>query len=142
MTAGGTERVAPTGPDAPTYDPDAEPRSRYADRVAALLERAREDRTEFDPDAGPERALAYLRDGAGQAVWVYVEARTGGRTVWLPPAELAALRWAMNSWLELYAACHGREVDAAFSVRGAAELLLDTRNVVDLARILTGVPER
>ncbi|MFB6219762.1 MAG: hypothetical protein ABEH77_11430 [Halobacteriaceae archaeon] len=111
--------------------------------MAELVAGAREARRGFEPGgADGERAMAYLREGAGQAVWVYVEAHTGGRNVWFPPEELAALRWTMNTYLELYAACHGRDIDAAFTVREAAELLLDTENIRDVAQLLTGVPER
>lgn len=126
--------------DPAAFDPDTDPASRYADRVADLLDRARRDRRAFEgADRDPE---SYLREGAGQAVWVYVEARTGGRLVWLPPAEYAALEWAMNTWLELYARAHGRDAVVDVTLREAAELLLDTRNIDDVAAVLTGVPER
>jgi len=135
---------APGEFDPGEFDPDREPTSRYADRIADLLGRARDDRGGVDPLDVPdeERAMGFLRDGVGQAIWVYTEAHTGGRNVWLPPAELGALRWTMNTYLELYAACYGYDIDATFTVREAAELLVDTRNVRDVAQILTGVPER
>jgi hypothetical protein len=57
-------------------------------------------------------------------------------------AELAALEDAMNRWLECYTRCHGVALDAEFTIREAAELLLETRNVVDTAQLLTRVPER
>lgn len=117
--------------------------SRYGPRIAALERRADRDAAAFDRDsAGPEDASDYLREGAGQAVWLYVEARTGGRKVAFSEAELTALRGAMNAWFDLYAACHGVDLDAEFTVREAAELLLDTRNVYDVAQLLTGVPDR
>ncbi|WP_306059668.1 hypothetical protein [Natronococcus wangiae] len=117
--------------------------TRYGPRIAALARRAERDRRAFDPrSAGPDDAVEYLRDGAGQAVWLYVEARTGGRMVPFSEPELTALREAMNCWFELYARCHGVELEAEFTVREAAELLLETRNVVDTAQLLTCVPER
>ncbi len=117
----------------------------YADRIAELHERAQADVADFEPPADPpdeERAMEYLREGAGQAVWLYVEARTGGRMAPFPPEELDRLRAAMNRWLELYARCYGAEVEASYPVRTAAEALLDTHNIRDVARVLTKVPER
>ena len=114
------------------------------ERIGELADRAACDRGGFEPPADPpdaERAIAYLRDGAGPAVWLYVEARVDG-FVHLPPEEFAALEDAMNDWFELYARCHGVEIDAAFPIRQAAEALLDTHNIADVARVLTGVPDR
>lgn len=119
--------------------------SEYEDRIAALHERATADAAAFEPPADPpdeERAVEYLRNGAGQAVWLYVEARTGGRMVPFPPDELDRLRTAMNRWLELYARCYGVEIDAGYPVRTAAEALLDTHNIRDVAQVLTKVPQR
>ncbi len=95
-----------------------------------------------ETEATPADADEYLRDGAGQAVWLYVEARTGGRLVPFSEAEFDALERAMNRWLECYATCHGVDLEASFTVREAAELLLETRNIVDTAQLLTRVPER
>ncbi len=122
----------------------------YGPRIAALERRAERDRealfgseSEGPADVGPEEAAErYLREGAGRAIWLYVEGRTGGRLVRFSPAEFEAIERAMNDWFECYAACHGVELDAEFSVREAAQLLLDTRNVHDVARLLTGVPDR
>lgn len=119
--------------------------SRYGPRIAALARRAERDRAGLEAgEAGvdSERAREYLREGAGQAIWCYVEARTGGRLVAFSEAEFAAIERAMNDWLECYARCHGVELEAEFTVRQAAEVLLETRNVVDTAQLLTGVPER
>ncbi|MXV62473.1 hypothetical protein GS429_10430 [Natronorubrum sp. JWXQ-INN-674] len=118
--------------------------SRYGSRIAALERRAERDRAAVDEAAGGAEADAetYLREGAGQAIWLYVEARTGGRMVPFSPPELAALRRAMNCWLECYTRCYGVEFDAEFTVREAAELLVQTRNVDDVGQLLTGVPPR
>ncbi|ELY53040.1 hypothetical protein [Natronococcus jeotgali] len=119
--------------------------SRYGPRIAALARRAERDRAALDgadSAADPEAAREYLREGAGRAIWWYVEARTGGRLVAFSEAEFAAIERAMNDWLECYTRCHGVELEADFTVRQAAELLLETRNVVDTAQLLTGVPER
>ena len=86
--------------------------------------------------------MQYLREGAGPAVSLYVEARTGGLMVHFPPDEYHALEGAMNAYLDLYAACYGVDLDGEFTIREAAELLVDTHNVKDVAQILTGVPER
>ncbi|WP_336034988.1 hypothetical protein [Halobacterium yunchengense] len=120
-------------------------RSRYWDRIKPLANRARRDRERFEPPAEPpdeERALAFLREGVGPAISLYVEGRTGGNAVAFTDVELSLLERSLNSWLSLYAQCYGEELDAQFSIREAAVALLDTRNVVDTARVLTHVPER
>ena len=113
-------------------------------RIDDLATRARKDRDSFSPPPAPPdeaQAMAFLREGFGRAVWCYVDARTDGFDQ-IDPEDLSALEAAMNTWLELYAACYGREIDAAVSVRTAAELLLETHNVHDTARVLTHVPGR
>ncbi len=118
--------------------------SPYRDRIETLATEARAARESFDPPADPpdeDRAVQYLREGFGEAVAVYVDARSGE---WdrFGTAEFAQLETAMNAYLELYAACYGVDYDADFTVREAAEALVDTHNIVDVARVLTGVPER
>ncbi|MCU4925539.1 hypothetical protein OB905_06000 [Halobacteria archaeon AArc-dxtr1] len=115
----------------------------YGSQIAALARRAQRDRETFDPEtATPTAADTYLREGVGPAVWLYVEARTGGRLVPFSSAELDALRGAMNGWLELYVRCHGSSIDAEFTLREAATVLVETRNVFDTAQLLTRVPDR
>lgn len=114
------------------------------DRIDALADRAAREREAFDPPADPpdeDRAMTYLREGVGPAVMVYVRARSGE---WhrFEPDDFDALERAMNTWLELYAACYGVELDADFTVREAAEVLVETHNVHDVAQVLTHVPER
>jgi hypothetical protein len=114
-------------------------------RIERLARRARRDREAFDPPADPpaeDEAMTYLREGVGPAVAVYVEARTGDDLVRFDPATFEDLEGAMNTWLELYAACHGVEIDASFTVREAAELLVETHNVRHVAELLTRVPDR
>jgi len=118
---------------------------RFAARIYELADRATADCAAFEAPADPpdeDRAMELLREGVGPAVSLYVEARTGGMMVHFPPDEYRALEGAMNDWLELYAACYGVEIDANVTVREAAELLIDTHNIRDVAQILTGVPER
>jgi hypothetical protein len=120
-------------------------RSRYWERIKPLANRARRDRERFEPPAEPpdeERAVEYLREGVGPAISVYVEGRTGGERVPFTDVELSLLERSMNTWLSLYARCYGVELDAEFSIREAATVLVDTRNVVDTARVLTHVPDR
>lgn len=120
-------------------------RSHYAARIETLANRARRDRERFELPASPpdeRRALEYLREGFGPAVSVYVEGRTGGERVPFTDVEFSLLERSMNTWLSLYAGCYGRELDAEFSVREAAEVLVDTENVVDTARVLTRIPGR
>jgi hypothetical protein len=123
---------------------DAPPAERFEDRIWTLRERADRHLESFEPPAEPpepEEAMTYLRNGAGPAVSLYVEARTGGDMVHFPPEEYHALEGAMNDWIELYAACYGVDLDADFVIRTAAEALLDTENIHDVARVLTGVPD-
>ena len=115
--------------------------SPYRDRIETLATEARAAREAFDPPADPpdeERAMRYLREGFGEAVAVYVDARSGE---WerFDAGEFARLEGAMNDYLELYAACYGVEMDAEFTVRKAAELLLETHNIKDTAVMLTQV---
>jgi hypothetical protein len=120
-------------------------RARFTERIHGLAAEAERDREVFEPPADPpdeEAAMSYLREGAGPAVSLFVEARTGQHMVHFPPEEYHALEGAMNQWFELYAACYGVEMEAEFVLREAADLLLDTRNIGDVAQLLTHVPER
>lgn len=113
-------------------------------RIDALAERARADREALDPPEEPpdeDRAMEYLRNGVGPAVGVYIEARTG-EWVRFDPERFERLENAMNAWLECYAACYGVDIDAEFTLRTAAEALIDTHDIGDVARVLTKVPER
>lgn len=114
-------------------------------RIHDLAREARTARETVEPPASPpdeERATAALREGFGPVVWVYVEGRTGGRTVPFDETDMSLLRAAMNDWLSVYATCHGRSFDPEFTVREAAKLLIETRNVRDTAQVLTRIPER
>ena len=125
-----------------------QPPESLAARIDDLVTRATYDRLAMDHLE--ERHLAdfdgyhYLREGVGPAVWVYVEGRTGGRMYRFSPGEYDTLEQAMNQWLECFAHCHGVDLEAAFSLREAAELLVQTRNIHDVGELLTGVkvPER
>jgi len=119
--------------------------SRYADRIAALHGRARRDEEAFerppDPPAEAE-AMRYLREGFGECVTVYLDARTGGPPVRFDTEEFDRLEDAMNTWLSLYARCHGVELDASFTVRTAAAVFIDTHDLKGTAAVLTHVPRR
>jgi hypothetical protein len=113
-------------------------------RIAELSERARRDREAFEAPSEPpdeEAALGFLTDGVGDVVALYIEARTGEQ-VRFDDAEFALLERALNDWLELYAACYGTDLEGAYSVREAAELLVDTHSIRETAVLLTHVPER
>lgn len=115
-----------------------------ADRIERLAARAAADLERFEAPADPpdpERALGYLREGFGEAVMCYVYARTG-EWIRFEPGEFERLETAMNTWLELYAACYGVEIEADASIRTAAELLLETHDIGDVAQLLTHVPAR
>ena len=118
--------------------------SELRERIDALAERARADRRAFDPPEDPpdeERALSYLREGVGDVVNVYVEARTG-EFVALDGGEMDRLERALHDWLELYARCHGRDVRPEVTVREVAEFVVKTHDLRDTAQLLTGVPAR
>lgn len=115
------------------------------DRILELAERARHDRESFEPDAGSdtadeERAMEYLRTGLGPAIGLYIEARTGEEPVRLSTDEMALLERAVNDWLAVYARCYDVALDPEFTVREAAELLIETHNIRDTAQLLTQVP--
>lgn len=116
--------------------------SRYGPRIAALARRAERDREAFDPAAVEDPEAAYLHEGAGQAIWLYIQARTGGRFVPFSDAEFSALEESLHTWLALYAACYGVDIEPDVSLRTAAEMLIETRNIEDTAQLLTDVPQR
>ena len=114
------------------------------ERVAELSERARRDREAFEPPTEPpdeEAALQYLTEGAGQVVALYIETRTD-EMFRFDDAQFALLERALNDWLELYAACYGAELEATYTVREAAELLMDTHSIRETAALLTRIPDR
>lgn len=114
------------------------------ERIDALYERATAERAAFERPRNPpdeSRARRYLNEGVAPALAVYVDGRTGD-WVRFEPAAFARLERAMNAWLECYAGCYGVELDADFTLRTAAEALLDTHDVHDVASVLTKVPER
>ena len=115
-----------------------------SEQIAELSDRARRDRAAFEAPADPPdeaAALEYLTEGVGDVVALYIDARTGEK-VRFDDAEFALLERAMNDWLELYAACYGTELEGAYSVREAAELVVDTHSIRETAVLLTHVPER
>ena len=114
----------------------------YGDRIAKLEGRAERVADGFDPDPpAEERAMSVLREGVGPTVAIYCEARTGESWVRFSEAEFDRLEAALNRWLSLYAACYGVELIGSYSIRTAAELLVDTHDIRDVAIELTGVPD-
>lgn len=120
-------------------------RADYAERLDELAGAARRERRAFEPPPSPPdeaRATEYLRTGLGPTVALYLDARTGGRGVAFSADELSLFHRTVNDWLALYARCYGVEMDPDFTVREAAELLVQTHDIVDTARLLTTVPPR
>lgn len=118
--------------------------SALTDEISDLAERARRDRERFSPPTDPpdeQSALRYLTEGVGDVVRLYIEARTGEKTRF-DTVEFALLERALNDWLELYAACYGVDLDASFTVREVAELLVETHSIREAVLLLTCVPER
>ncbi len=118
---------------APT--PDGRP---FVDRVADGDVRLAGTRV-ADPD---EAALVAARDGLGPVVATYVEARTADEWVWFSQREMDRLHAATRDWLAVYAGCHGVDADPDVTVREAAEVLLDTHDITDVAALLTGLHRR
>ena len=119
--------------------------SGYRDRIDDLAARAERDRETFDPPANPpdeERAMAFLREGLGPLVALYLEARTADWDVEFSGAELEGFHRAANDWLALYARCYGVTMDPDTTIRKAAEVLVETHNIRDTAQLLTQVPPR
>lgn len=117
----------------------------YHDRIVALADRARRESEAFEPPPEPpdeEKALLFLREGVGRAVGLYIEAHTAAGPARFTPAELSLLERAMNDWLGLYARCYDVSIDADFTVRECAQLLLDTHNIKETAQLLMRVPDR
>ncbi|WP_313690770.1 hypothetical protein [Halorarum halobium] len=111
------------------------------ERLAADAREAREaaDAPTDPPDS--EAALVAARDGLGPVVARYIAARTG-ETERLSARQLDGLDRATNDWLAAYARHHGVETDPDVTVRTAAELVIETHDVVATARLLTDVPDR
>jgi hypothetical protein len=117
--------------------------SKYQERIFELADRARNDRESFEPPSSPpdeERAMGYLRSGFGPTIGLYIESRAGDESVRFSSVEMSLLEQAMNDWLSLYAQCYETPLDAEFTVREAAELLVDTHNIKDTAQLLTQIP--
>lgn len=117
----------------------------YGARIDALARQAERDRLAFERGevpADPDHAMAYLREGFGRAVALYLDARTGPETVRFTHREFDRLERAMNDWLALYTACYGVRTEPEFTVREAAQLLVDTHHIGEVARLLTRVPAR
>ena len=86
--------------------------------------------------------MAFLREGLGPLVALYLEARTAEWDVAFSAVEIEQFHRATNAWLSLYARCYGVEMEPDVTIRRAAELLLDTNNIRDTAQLLTKVPSR
>lgn len=116
----------------------------FSGRINELARRAEQDLASFKPPEQPPdeaQAMTFLRHGVGQAIGIYLEARTDGLT-YIDPDEFDRLEHAMNTWLECYAACYGHDIDSSVTIREAAQALLDTRNIRSVAQILTHIPEQ
>jgi hypothetical protein len=118
--------------------------SGYYARIADLADAARHERETFDPPERPDeqRALEYARDGLGDVVALYIEARTAAWDVEFSAHELRLLHRATNDYLSLYTRCHGVAFETDTTVREVAEVLLKTHNIVDTAQLVTKVPGR
>jgi len=117
--------------------------SQYTERIERLADEAATVRSDIDPDPpDDDRAMDLLREGLGPTVVLYCEARTGESMVRFSEREFDLLQGALNDWLVAYAACYGTEITADFTITEAAELLVETHNIRDVAQLLTDVPPR
>lgn len=123
----------------------ARPATDYRERIDELAARAARDRTAFEPPENPpdeERAMAFLREGLGPLVVLYLDARTADEAIEFSDDELAQFHRATNDWLVLYARCYGVSMEPDTTIRKAAEVLVGTDDIRATAQLLTHVPAR
>ncbi|EMA42181.1 hypothetical protein C448_11641 [Halococcus morrhuae DSM 1307] len=123
----------------------ARPEPEYRERIDELAARAARDRATFEPPENPpdeERAMAFLREGLGPLVVLYLDARTADQGVAFSGDELAQFHRATNDWLALYARCYGVAMEPDATIRKAAEVLIQTDDIQATAQLLTQVPPR
>lgn len=123
----------------------ARPETKYRERIGELAARAARDRATFEPPPNPpdeERAMAFLREGLGPLVVLYLDARTADEAVVFSDKELARFHRATNDWLALYARCYGVSMEPDTTVRKVAEVLIGTDDIRATAQLLTHVPAR
>jgi len=112
-------------------------------RIRQLHRRAERTADELHPEPPDEaRAQEILRQGVGPTVALYCEARTGEAWHRFDDEEFERLEATLDRWLSLYGDCYGVDVDGTYPIRTAAELLVDTHDIGDVAAVLTGVPDR
>lgn len=137
------DEVTEGGAEADEDAPRRVPPSRFADRIERLARDAGEARSNSavaaDGERATEEARRVARDGLGPVVACYVEARTSDDPPRFSRRELSALDGATQDRLTCYARALGVDHESDATVRGAAELLLATHDVVEVARRLTGV---
>jgi hypothetical protein len=117
----------------------------YRERIDDLVARAARDRATFESPENPpdeERAMAYLREGLGPLVVLYLDARTADEAVAFSGDELAQFHRATNDWLALYTRCYGVAMEPDATIRKAAEVLIGTDDIRATAQLLTQVPSR
>ena len=115
----------------------------YDDRIRRLDTHARQVAATLDPDPpDEERAADILRLGVGPTVALYCEARTGDDWHRFDEREFSRLQTTLDRWLACYGACYGVDLEEDYSIRTAAELLVETRDARAVAAVLTGVPDR
>ena len=115
----------------------------YGERIRQLDGRARQFAAALDPDPPDEELAAdVLRTGVGPTVALYCEARTGEEWHRFGDRQFRRLQTTLDRWLACYAACYGVDLNGSYSLRTAAELLVDTHDARAVAAVLTGVPDR
>ncbi|MDS0284143.1 hypothetical protein [Haloarcula onubensis] len=115
----------------------------YEDRIRELDAHAREFATVLDPDPpDDELAADVVRLGVGPTVALYCEARTGADWHRFERQQFRRLQATFDRWLACYGACYGVDLSGSYSLRTAAELLVDTHDARAVAAVLTGVPGR
>ena len=115
----------------------------YEERIRQLERRAGQIAATLDPEPPDEELAADLvRTGVGPTVALYCEARTGEEWHRFGDRQFRRLQTTLDRWLACYAACYGVDLNGSYSLRTAAELLVDTHDARAVAAVLTGVPDR
>lgn len=115
----------------------------YGERLERLAADARrlEHEVEVKSDVDEETAMQVVSEGVGPTVSLYVEHRTGGTMAPFTSDEMRTLEEALNTYLEIYCRCYGFDLEFDYTVRGAADVLVETHDARAVAEVLTKVPD-
>ncbi len=116
----------------------AEARVGYRDRIDRLAAQARRWDSEVDVTGSDvETADEIVCEGLGPLVSLYVEHRTGDTMTGFSKDEYVSLERSLNRMLEAYCRCFGCDLELDYTMREAAELLVETHDARAVAEVLT-----